>query len=66
MEDDDLCVKVRLVRHQLHVENKERFVNKEKPWNYEKNFIRAILDSRFELLNLNGSTKAMKKDAEKS
>jgi hypothetical protein len=42
----------------------ERFVDKERKGHYEGNFICTLLDPRFKLLNFNGSTKAMKKDAE--
>ncbi len=38
---------------------------KEREGHYEDNLICTLLDPRFKLLNFNGSTKAMKKDAEK-
>ena len=65
IDDDDLAEEVREVRHKLHKENKERFVFKEREGHYEDNLICTLLDPRFKLLNFNGSTKTMKKDAER-
>ena len=65
IDDEDLSEEVRAVRRELHLENKERFVDKERKGHYEDNLICTLLDPRFKLLNFNGSTKAMKKDAEK-
>lgn len=65
IDDDDLSEEVRAVRHKLHKENKERFIVKEREGHYEDNLVCTLLDPRFKLLNFNGSTKAMKKDAEK-
>ena len=53
------------IRHKLHLENKERFVDKERKGYYEDKLICTLLDPRFNLLNFNRSTKAMKKNAEK-
>ena len=64
VENNNLCEEVRLVRNKLHLENKERFVNKERAGNYEDNLICTLLDPRFKLLNFNGSTVEMKKEAE--
>jgi hypothetical protein len=64
VENDNLCEEVRLVRQKLHAENKERFVDKEMIGNYEDNLIGTLLDPRFKLINFNGSTVEMKKDAE--
>ena len=65
VEHDDICEDVRLVREKLHNENKQRFVEKERIGNYEDNLICTLLDPRFKLMNFNGSTVEMKRDAEK-
>ena len=39
VENNDLCEEVRPVRHRLHLENKERFVFKERIGNYEDDLI---------------------------
>jgi hypothetical protein len=65
LENDDICEDVRLVREKLHNENKQRFVEKERIGNYEHNLICTLLDPRFKLMNFNGSTVEMKRDAEK-
>ena len=65
LENDDICEDVRLVREKLHNENKQRFVEKERIGNYEDNLICTLLDPRFKLMNFNGSTVEMKRDAEK-
>jgi hypothetical protein len=62
---EDICEDVRLVREKLHNENKQRFVEKERIGNYEDNLICTSLDPRFKLMNFNGSTVEMKRDAEK-
>ncbi len=40
-------------------------MDKERKGHYQDNLICTLLDPRFKLLNVNGSTKAMKKNAEK-
>jgi hypothetical protein len=64
VENDNLCEEVRLVRQKLHAENKGRFVDNERIGNYKDNLICTLLDPRFKLINFNGSTTEMKKDAE--
>jgi hypothetical protein len=64
VENDDLCEEVRRVRNKLHLQNKERFVNKERIGNNEDNLICTLLDPRFKLINFNGSTVEITKEAE--
>jgi len=59
------CEKVQTIRNKLHLENKEIFVDRERKGHYEDKLIFILLDPRFKLLNFNGSTKAIKKDAKK-
>ena len=62
-DHEDICEDVRLVREKLHLENKERFVDKERIGNYEDNLICTLLDPRFKLINFNCSSVQMKRDA---
>jgi len=64
VDHEDTCEDVILVRENLHLENKERFVDKERIGNYGDNLIYTFLDPRFKLINLNGSAVQMKRDAE--
>ncbi len=54
-----------MIRHKLYFKNKDSFVDKERKGHYEDNLICTLLDPRFKILNFNGSTKEMMKQAEK-
>ena len=64
VDHEDICEDVRLVREKLHLENKERFVDKERIGNYKDNLICTLLNPRFKLINFNRSTVQIKSDAE--
>jgi hypothetical protein len=52
------------VREKLHLENKDRFFDKERTGNCKDNLICTLLDPRFKLINCYDSTVQMKRDAE--